>query len=164
MMILFSLHVQQSSYEPFVLLDGKALDFLKVRTQTPLDNILRFPEIGIATTKQLLDSPDFQKFLKEKPKFDLLLQEAFVSEGLMAGLSRYFNVPFIGYGTFMPSSWTNYMVRKMLSSQQTKLGSPYIIGKVGENGVERLARSTVHGTTGRIPNRFRSMIIEVGCL
>lgn len=87
------------------------MDFLKVRNMTALDRMLDFPEIGLAVSEEMVVHPLFQSLLREKPKFDLLLQEAFVSEGLMAGLARYFQVPFIGYATFIPSSWTHYMVR-----------------------------------------------------
>lgn len=72
--------------------------------------MLQFPYIGLETSDQMVKHPAFQKLLKDKPKFDLLLHEAFVSEGLMAGLSKHFDVPFIGYATFIPSTWTHYMV------------------------------------------------------
>lgn len=108
--------------------DGKALDFLSIKDMTPLDNVLALVNLGLQVTEMLLKDQTFQEFLKRKPQFDLLLSEAFLSEGLMSGLSRYFNVPNIGYATFMPSYWTNYMVGNVAPTSHIPdplLGHPY---------------------------------------
>lgn len=85
----------------------------------------------------LLEAPSVQELLNSNRKFDALIVEAFLVEAVAAGLAHKYQAPLIGYGTFMPSYWVNYMVSTYRnfedndktddsSRSTTWLNSPYI--------------------------------------
>jgi len=83
-----------------------------MRHFTPAHNVVFLPIMVEQMSKHMMSSPQIKSLLQENHHFDAIIVEAFLTEGIAAGLAHKYKAPLIGYATFMPSHWVNYMVSK----------------------------------------------------
>lgn len=90
---------------------GKDSGTFQLRKMSPIDFIL-FSAVGNMMTNKTLSDPAVRNLLKSNKKFDLIIGECFLTEGLLGGFSYKYKAPMIGVATFIPNTWSNEMVRR----------------------------------------------------
>ncbi|XP_037942675.1 UDP-glycosyltransferase UGT5-like [Teleopsis dalmanni] len=106
-----------------------------------VENILSYHDMGIRVTQATLEEPGVKELIRNKPKFDVVINEVFLSEALF-GLSEYFDAPLIGLGTFGAILWNTDMVGS--PSPPSYVPSPMLRFSDRMNLLERIGNLAYH--------------------
>lgn len=68
--------------------------------------------LGKVVTEEAMNSKAVQDFLKSNPKFDLVIGDCFLTEGMLGGFVHRFGAPLIGLTSGIANLWSNEMVSK----------------------------------------------------
>lgn len=69
-----------------------------------------FTMAGPEVCDYVLEQPAVSDLIHSDQKFDLILAEVFLDEGIIAGMAHKFKAPIVGVMSFMPNVWGNYLV------------------------------------------------------
>lgn len=109
-LIIKILQIQQSCNFNNCFCLGSDIDFLDFLNWNIFDTIRDTHAIyGVAECEQLLKDANVQNFLRSNRTFDVVLQEFWSGEALMA-LASHFKAPLVIFCTTGASEWTNYLV------------------------------------------------------
>lgn len=87
----------------------------QMRNMNPITFLL-FSTLGEMMVDTFMSDKSVQQLLKSNQKFDLVIGECFLTEGLLGGFAHKYNAPIAAIGTFLPNTWTNEMVSDDLPS------------------------------------------------
>lgn len=66
--------------------------------------------MGPMTCSKILEAPAIKALIESDEKFDLIFGEPFIDEAIIAGFSYKNKAPIIALSTFMPNTWSNFLV------------------------------------------------------
>lgn len=122
---------------------------------TPITFLL-FNPLGKLLVNETLSSKGVQELMKSKQKFDLILAENFLNEGINCGFSHFYKAPLIGIGTFMPNIWSTSMVSSQILFKRKKLFERYLIACIPFRSATRLRSPTFPNLLYRTPVKCHS--------
>ncbi|KAK6621421.1 hypothetical protein RUM44_001228 [Polyplax serrata] len=104
--IVVSLNEEQ--FEKMFATAGREGKF-QMRNMNPITFLL-FSTLGEMMVDTFMSDKSVQQLLKSNQKFDLVIGECFLTEGLLGGFAHKYNAPIAAIGTFLPNTWTNEMI------------------------------------------------------